>query len=215
MNTPFHFVHRAPSKLGAQSAIFLFHGLGSDENDLMQLVEPFVESCHIFSLQGPVKHPPGYAFYTFAEEGKPDREIFDKVIRATQQFIFDAVREYDIALDSVYVIGFNQGAVIAQTLVATLGNVIRGTVALSGFLPDFVENEYRKAEMDRAQIFIAHGEYDYVYPVSWGMASADFFKRMGSQLTYFSFEDGHGVTPEVLSAMHQFLIELLPKSLEY
>jgi phospholipase/carboxylesterase len=211
MNTPYEYIYRAPKVEGEkQPAIFLFHGLGSNEEDLIQLVDGF-DQCHVFSLRGPIAHSPGYAFYTFPEEeGKPDRQIFDKVIQFSQKFIFEAVQEYGIALDQVYVVGFNQGAALTQSLAAVMGNMIRGAVVLSGFLPDFVENEYKKAEMDKMNIFIAHGEYDYVYPYSWGQASADFFERMETNVTFYSFEDGHGVTPQVLAEMHAFLQNLMP-----
>ena len=215
MNSPYEYFYKAPKVAGENlPAIFLFHGLGSNEQDLLQLVEPF-ENCHIFSLQGPIQHKPGYAFYTFPEEeGKPERAIFDKVIQFTQAFIFEAIQEYDIALDQVYVLGFNQGAVLAQSLTVVMGNTIRGTVALSGFIPDFVENEYKKAEMNRTNVFIAHGEYDYVYPYTWGQASEDFFKRMDSNVTFYSFEDGHGVTQDVLQNVHAFLHQLMPKTMQ-
>ena len=215
MNSPYEYFYKAPKVAGENlPAIFLFHGLGSNEQDLLQLVEPF-ENCHIFSLQGPIQHKPGYAFYTFPEEeGKPERAVFDKVIQFTQAFIFEAIQEYDIALDQVYVLGFNQGAVLAQSLTVVMGNTIRGTVALSGFIPDFVENEYKKAERNRTNVFIAHGEYDYVYPYSWGQASEDFFKRMESNVTFYSFEDGHGVTQDVLQNVHTFLQQLMPKTLQ-
>lgn len=214
MNTPYDYIYIAPKIAGeGQPAIFLFHGLGSDEKDLLQLVEPFEQNCHIFSLRGPIEHKPGYEFYTFAEEeGKPDRNVFDKVVQFSQAFIFEAIRTYDIALDQIYVIGFNQGAVIAQTLAAVMGNTIRGTVALSGFLPDFVENEYKKAEMNRSHILITHGEYDYFYPYSWGQASAEFFERLENNVTFFSFADGHGVPSDVLEKMHSFINKLLPSS---
>ena len=215
MNTPYEYIYKAPKVTGEnQPAIFLFHGLGSNEQDLLQLVEPF-ENYHVFSLQGPIQHKPGYAFYTFPEEeGKPERAIFDKVVQFTQAFIFEAIQEYNIALDQVYVLGFNQGAVLAQSLSVVMGNTIRGAVVLSGFMPDFVENEYKKAEMNRSNIFIAHGEYDYVYPHSWGQASADFFERMENNVTFYSFEDGHGVTPDVLKNVHAFLQKLLPGNIQ-
>ena len=92
--------------------------------------------------------------------------------------------------------------------------MLRSVVVLSGFLPDFVENEYNKAPMDRLNVFIAHGEYDYVYPISWGQASADYFERMQANVTYFTFEDGHGVTPAVLEALTAFLKSTMPDVLE-
>lgn len=212
MNTPFQYKYQAPAIAGeSQPAIFLFHGLGSNEDDLIQLVEPFKQNCHIFSLQGPIQHTPGYAFYTFpAEEGQPERHVFDKVLNAAQAFIFEAIQEYQIALDQVYVMGFNQGAAMVQSLAVIMGNTLRGVVALSGYLPDFVENDYKKAEMDRLALFISHGEYDYVYPISWGQASADFFERMEADVTFYTFEDGHGVTPAVLEALTAFLQKTIP-----
>jgi phospholipase/carboxylesterase len=212
MNTPFDYIYKAPKVQGeGQPAIFLLHGLGSNENDLLQLVAAFEDNCHIFSLRGPIEHRPGYAFYTFpAEEGKPDRGVFETVLKGTQQFILEALQTYDIALDQAYVIGFNQGAVMAQTIMLTMGNTIRGTVALSGYLPDFVELEYKKADMTGSKIFIAHGEYDYMYPVSWGQASAAYFENVDADVTYLEFAEGHGVTPEVLEALTQFLLTTMP-----
>lgn len=62
----------------------------------LQLVEEFKDQCHIFSLRGPITHPPGYAFYTFEEEGKPTREVFDKVIVFTQSFIMEAIKTFNL-----------------------------------------------------------------------------------------------------------------------
>ena len=68
--------------------------------------------------------------------------------------------------------------------------------------------------MNRTNVFIAHGEYDYVYPYSWGQASEDFFKRMESNVTFYTYEDGHGVTQDVLQNVHAFLQQLMPKTIQ-
>ena len=206
MQSPYTFVHKAPNATDEkQPAIFLLHGLGSNEHDLLQLVKEFEGSCHIFSLQGPIKHNPGYAFYTFEEEGIPTREVFDKVIQFTQAFIFEAIQEFNLDMEKIYVVGFNQGAVVAQTLALVMGSAIRGTVALSGYIPDFVTVEYNKLPMDKSKIFISHGEYDYVYPFVWGENSAAFFKDYGADVTFKTYEDGHGVTPENLQDLVAFI----------
>ena len=118
MKSPYTYHYSAPSITEVQQpAIFLLHVLGSNEQDLVQLVDSFKTSCHIFSLQGPIEHKPGYAFYTFAEEeGKPERAIFDKVVKFTEEFILEAIEEYNLDPKQIYVVGFNQGAVVAQTL---------------------------------------------------------------------------------------------------
>ncbi len=211
MQSPYTFIHKAPAvSAEKQPAIFLLHGLGSNEQDLLQLVKAFEGHCHIFSLQGPIEHRPGYAFYTFEEEGFPTREVFDKVIQFTQAFIFEAISEFDLDMEKIYVVGFNQGAVVAQTLALVMGSAIRGTVALSGYIPEFVAVEYNKLPMDKSRIFISHGEYDFDFPFKWGEGSAAFFKDSGADVTFKAYPDGHGVNEENLKDLIAFIASDIP-----
>ena len=214
MNTPFTYLHKAPvMNTEKKPAIFLLHGLGSDENDLVQLVDSFSTQCHIFSLQGPIQHRPGYAFYTFEEEGKPNRAIFDKVLKGIEAFIKDAVQEYNLDEQQLYVVGFNQGAAVAQSLAMVMGDMIRGTAALSGYLPEFAALEYSKKTMDRSKIFISHGEYDYDYPFEWAEHAVRFFNDYGTKVTFKSYPVGHGVSEQNLHDLIAFLSEDLPNNL--
>lgn len=210
MNSPYTFKHIPPMMNNGDSrqpAIFLFHGLGSNEDDLIQLVGEIKDHCHIFSLRGPITHSPGYAFYTFEEEGKPTREVFDKMMGYTQNFILEAIEHYELNVDKIYLIGFNQGAVVVETLTLLLGKMIRGTVALSGFLPDFVITEYNKAPLAGTKIFISHGEYDYVYPIQWGESSKNYFQSQGAEVIYKTYPDGHGVTEDNLRDLVEFIAQ--------
>ena len=105
----------------------------------------------------------------------------------------------------IYVLGFSQGAVLAQSLALTMGNVIRGVVALSGYVPDFVKMDYAKQPVDHLNAFISHGEYDYIIPPQWGRESKEYFESLGANVTFKSYNDGHGVTPE----NHQDLVAFL------
>lgn len=188
-------------------AIFLLHGLGSDEDDLLQLVDSIQDTFHIISLRGPITNPPGYAFYTFEEEGKPIREVFDKMIYFTQQFILEAIEHFSMDPENIYVVGFNQGAVVAQTLLVTMGELIKGVAALSGFLPEFVMNEYEIKNLQNSKIFISHGQYDFDYPIQWSEISKLFFQERGAKVTYRTYPVGHGVSQENIHDLTTFLLE--------
>ncbi|GGA33112.1 alpha/beta hydrolase [Psychrobacillus lasiicapitis] len=205
MNSPFTYKHTAPLEAGKQPAIFLLHGMGSNEEDLPQLVKNFEESHHIFSLRGPIVHNPGYAFFTIAEVGKPDRDVFDKVLTFIQSFIHEAIEEYDLDPNGITLLGFSQGAILVQSLALIMGNAINSVVALSGYIPDFVKEEYSKRPVDQLNIFISHGDYDYVIPSQWGAESKDYFEALGANVTFKAYRDGHGVTPE----NHQDLLAFL------
>ena len=206
MKSPFTYTYSAPQSSDIKKpTIFLLHGMGSNELDLPQLVKEFENSHHIFSLRGPIVFKPGYAFYTTEEEVKPDRQIFDQVLTHVQSFIYEAIEEYELDIEQVYILGFSQGAVLAQSLAFSMGKAIKGIVALSGYLPDFVKEEYSKRPVDHLNIFISHGNYDYVIPSQLGIESKEFFEEQGAQVTFKTYEDGHGVTTE----NHQDLVAFL------
>lgn len=206
MKSPFTFIHTAPKEAAAKKpAIFLLHGMGSHEGDLPQLVQEFKDSHHIFSLRGPIEFKPGYAFFTIEEEGKPIRIVFDKVLAYIQSFIQEAIIEYDLDAEEIYVLGFSQGAVLAQSLALSMGDAIRGVVALSGYIPSFVKTEYKRRSVDHLRIFISHGTYDYIIPPQWGKESKDYFEEQAARVTFKTYEDGHGVTPENQQDLIAFL----------
>lgn len=205
MKSPYEFKHIAPTYANEkQPAIFLLHGMGSNEDDLFQLTTAVDGACHIFSLRGPIKATPGYAFY-LEQEGEPVRNVFDQVLMHTQNFIYEAIQEYDLDLERIYVLGFNQGAVLAQSLALTMGNKLAGVIALSGYLPKFVEEEYVKFNVDRLKMFMSHGTYDYVVPFEWAQNAKERFEDYGADVTFKAYEDGHGVTPQNIEDLSAFL----------
>ena len=51
--------------------IFLLHGMGSNEQNMMPLVSGIEKELFVFSIRGPFKQPPGYAFFTIQGLWKP------------------------------------------------------------------------------------------------------------------------------------------------
>ncbi|SDN57678.1 phospholipase/carboxylesterase [Psychrobacillus sp. OK028] len=197
MKSPFTFNHTAPKNTDQkQPALFLLHGMGSNEADLPQLVKEFEGTHHIFSLRGPIVHKPGYAFFLIEEIGKPVRDVFDQVVTHIQAFIREAIVEYNLDPNDITLLGFSQGAILSQTVALTMGDEISRVVALSGYIPAFVKTEYSKRNIDHLSIFISHGDYDYVIPSQWGLDSKEFFEATGAKVTFKTYNEGHGVTPE-------------------
>ncbi|MGE7841054.1 alpha/beta hydrolase [Lysinibacillus sp. NPDC093712] len=217
MITPFTYKHTQPTNMDPTKkypAIFLLHGMGSNEDDLPQLVQEFQDQCHIISIRGPITQKPGYAFFTIQEVGKPDRAIFDKVLIALQRFMLEAIEEFQIDPHKVYVLGFSQGAVLAQSLAFVMGNLITGIVALSGYTPKFVTEEYAIRTVNHLHAFISHGDYDYVIPSQWGVESKELFEQFGASVTFKQYPDGHGVTPENRQDLVMFLTQQLQENMQ-
>lgn len=209
MKTNFVFEHSTPEESAKKKpAIFLFHGYGSDERDLLSLVEDFKETHHIFSLRGPITVFPGYAFWNFEENGQPVSAEFDEVLKSAQVFINEAIQEYNLDTKNIVLFGFSQGTMLAQSLALIMGESISKVVALSGYVPDFVkEDRYTKKSVKHLKIFISHGIDDMVVPYQWGEESSEYLKSLRAKVTFKSYVSGHFVTPENGKDLVEFIKE--------
>ena len=142
--------------------IFLLHGMGSNEQNMMPFVSGVEKEMFVFSLRGSIQQPPGFAFFTIEGYGKPHRARFEEAINRIENFIEYVEEKYPIDADEIYFMGFSQGAILSMTLGLRLGNRIKGIIALSGYIPAFVKEEYDIQSLDKVSAFISHGENDQV-----------------------------------------------------
>ncbi|MGG3449851.1 alpha/beta hydrolase [Domibacillus aminovorans] len=175
-------------------AIFLLHGMGSNEQNMMPLVSGMDKNRFVFSIRGPIQQPPGYAFFTIQGFGNPHRDAFDSAINKLENFIEYAVEKYQVNTDDLFLMGFSQGAILSMTLGLKLGTRIKGIIALSGYIPAFVKEEYDIQSMDQVAAFISHGEYDQVLPYEWGVNAEAFYKQHGAASTFSAYPEGHTVS---------------------
>ncbi|RST71823.1 esterase [Siminovitchia acidinfaciens] len=174
-------------------ALFVMHGIGSNEKNMLSLVDG-LENFYIFSIRGPLSHGKGFAYFTIQEYGKPHRDVFDEGVSKLTGFIDYAGHQYPLDPNRLYLLGFSQGAILAMTLGLTLGNRIRGIIALSGYIPHFVKEEYNLKSVDQLSLFISHGELDQVLPYEWGVENNEFFKKLGASVTFRTYKEGHIVS---------------------
>ncbi len=105
-------------------AIFIMHGMGSNENDLPSIVQQLKNDYYIFSLRGPISQPPGYSFFTIERIGVPHQEPFEHILKELQNFIEEAKSNFEIDEKGIYLLGFSQGAILSQSLAQVMGNKI-------------------------------------------------------------------------------------------
>lgn len=199
--------HVEPNK--TYPALFVMHGIGSNEQNMLSLVDGVAESFYIFSIRGHLSQPPGYAFFTIEGYGKPHRSVFDEGITILTNFIDYACEEYPIDQSQLYLLGFSQGAILSMTLGLTLGDRIKGIVALSGYIPYFVKEEYDIKSVDKVSLFISHGEFDQVLPFEWGKANNEYFKQLGANVTFKTYPEGHTVSQQNYEDFTKWLLNRL------
>ena len=212
MDEPMIYSLRKPKQVDPNKtypALFLIHGMGSNEQNMFPLVHGLEEEFYIFSIRGPISQPPGFAFFTIEGYGKPHREAFDQAVTSLTHFIEYATEQYSLDQNNLYLLGFSQGAILSMSLALTLGSKIKGIVALSGYIPKIVTEEYDLKAVDGLSVFISHGEMDQILPYEWGVSAGEYFKQKNADVTFHSYQEGHSVSLQNQQDFKQWIVDHL------
>ncbi|WP_339238431.1 esterase [Paenibacillus sp. FSL R5-0517] len=208
MNSPYIHEVRLPSHYNPDQrypVIFALHGMGSDEQDMLRLMEPMQSDFIIVAIRGPIVQGSGYAYFQIKSIGNPIRELHDASVLGLQQLIVDLSGKYAIDPKRRYIAGFSQGAIMAMTLSLIMGDAIKGIVAMSGYIPQFVKDEYKLQPDSELSVFISHGDQDHLFPLQLGEDNANFFRQHTHHVTYVPYNGGHQVTPDLYQQFQQWL----------
>jgi len=199
MNPIYQYDIHMPSKIEhgkKYPVIYTLHGKGSNEQNMFGLVAPLAEQFIIIGVRGNLPLGLGYQYYDLKSLGNPIREMFDEAIAKLEAFILYTTEKYPIDPGKRYLLGFSQGAILSMTLALTMGDKLKGIVALNGYIPNFVKTEYSLQSIKNVSIFVSHGEYDTVFPVQIGHETAEYLKEHVEHITFKLYPTDHGVSEE-------------------
>lgn len=199
MNSPLDYtihlpIHREEGK--KYPVIYAMHGKGSNEQNMLNLIQELQTDFILIGIRGGFVQGHGYEYFSIKSIGNPNRESFDKSIKDLESFIDYAAQTYPIDTHHQYLLGFSQGAILSMTLALTMGNKIKGIVALNGYVPNFVKEEYPIESVEEVSIYISHGEYDPVFPLHIGKENAEFFQGRSQRVRFTTYPVGHEVSYE-------------------
>ncbi|WP_338553683.1 alpha/beta hydrolase-fold protein [Paenibacillus sp. KS-LC4] len=199
MNPAYHYDVHLPEHASAgrtYPVIFTLHGKGSNEANMHGLVAPLAKEFIIINIRGDLRLGAGYQYYELKSLGNPIRDIFDRAVQQLEAFIEYATEAYPIDASQRYVLGFSQGAILSMTLALTMGSQLKGIVALNGYVPEFVKNEYVLQSLKDVSVFVSHGEFDSVFPIRIGHETAGYFQALTPHFTFKTYPTDHGVSVE-------------------
>lgn len=134
-------------------------------------------------------------------------------LRASQALIEALIareKARGIAASRIVLAGFSQGCVMTLQTGLRHPEKLAGLICLSGYLPlaDQVAAE-RNPDSNDMPIFMAHGRFDPVIPVSWGQQSRDKLASLGYQVEWHEYPMEHSSCPEELNDMVVWLKKVL------
>jgi phospholipase/carboxylesterase len=210
-----HLVFYPMTTAAQYSTIVALHGRGTDEYDLLPLIEALgLNNVLIISPRAPLRFSSGglsgaFAWYETSDEGEPHHETFQSSVAALRQFLAEVKAAYPVNPERLVLLGFSQGTVMAYAVALLNPDSFRGIAALSGYVPSRSGLVFKLQELNGLSFFISLGKYDDVIPVKLARESAEFLKAAGANVAYHEYPMGHEVREETLRDLGAWIKKLL------
>jgi phospholipase/carboxylesterase len=186
---------------GAPSGLlFLHHGRGTDETDLLPLADELdpERRLHAISIRAPFTLPgsPGYHWYAVPRVGYPDPESFAAAYRALAEAHDEAWHRTGLGADETVLAGFSMGAVMSYALgLGADRPPPAGILAFSGFVPTVESWRPDLDGREYVRVFIAHGRQDPVIDVAFARRARDLLMGAGLAVEYEESDVSHQIDP--------------------
>ncbi|RUA12936.1 MAG: phospholipase [Flavobacteriia bacterium] len=192
-------------------AIFLFHGYGSNEEDLFSFAPELPSELMVLSVKAPYDLEPfGHAWYAInfdAEYGKwSDDEQAKESREKIVTFIDEAIKAYNLDEENITLLGFSQGTILSYAVALSYPEKIKNVVALSGYINErILVDDYAEKDHDNLRIYASHGQVDQVIPLEWAQQAPELLKKLGIDHTFEEFPIGHGVSQQNFYSFKKWL----------
>lgn len=206
-----HLIRPSSRTVGKPPALFMFHGYGSNEEDLFSFAPELQKEFCVISVRAPYPMQPfGNAWYAInfdAQQGKwSDDEQAKESREKIAVFIDEACQAYGLDENNVTLLGFSQGTILSYAVALSYPEKIKNVVALSGYINEGILKEhYEENSLSGLKIYASHGQVDQVIPPEWAQRVPEFLKRLGIEHVYEEFPVGHGVAPQNFYSFKKWL----------
>lgn len=193
------------------ASVIWLHGLGADGHDFAgitaQLQLP--AQCGIrfifphapvrsVTLNGGMPMRAWYDIYSLDSLHREDRAG----IQASEQAVTQLIQQQQaagIAASRIILAGFSQGGAMALYTGLRYPNRLGGILGLSTYLPLLPDFPNSAATANQqTPIFLAHGQYDDILPVTLGEKTRDYLQQAGYPVAWHTYPMAHQVClPEI------------------
>jgi phospholipase/carboxylesterase len=194
------YAHRAVGAGPGKPLLFLFHGTGGDENQLLDLGRELMPGAGLVAPRGDVSEMGAARFFRRTAEGVYDMEDLARATAKMTRFVRAHVETAKPS--AVLGLGYSNGAnMLASTLFAA-PELFEAAVLMHPLIPF----EPRIAgSLAGRRILVTAGNHDPICPPNLTARLEAWLRADGAELSVLRHEGGHEIRPEEVEAARRFL----------
>lgn len=200
-----------PSVVTAETPIlFLFHGNGSNKEDLLGLKDYINKNQIIISMNAPVKRSGG-GWSWFISEFNNGKNSYDLkhakgTIRDVNKFMKLKIKELNNSGENIYALGFSQGAILIHSLIHSENTPLNAGLCLSArLILNQLSTKANFEKIAKTPLFISHGINDQAISINLARDTRKYYVKISKKVTYKEYNMGHTISSECLRDVNTWI----------
>lgn len=187
----------------SERVLFLLHGSGADQFDLLPLVQHLQSEFQIVSLLGNVREGEMPRFFARFPSGKFDEESILSEAKKLKEFVTHWCHTHDAAIEDAAFVGYSNGANMITALTQLYPECVWTAALLHGLKP--LATKF--PDLHKKQFLVTYGETDTMITPEQSLALATELEAAGAEVEEFSHGGGHELTRDEQLSVTAFLQE--------
>lgn len=194
------YPHEARPAGAGRPLVFLFHGTGGDETQLLGLADELVPGAGLVAPRGDVSEHGAARFFRRAAEGVYDMDDLARATDKMRRFVRAHVEA--AAPSAVLGLGYSNGANILASVVFAEPALFDAVVLMHPLIPFAPQIA---GELTDRPILMTAGRRDPICPPELTARLESHLRAAGAAVTVDWHEGGHEVRPGEIAAARRFL----------
>lgn len=180
----YRVVHRGKPIEKASKAMIMLHGRGGRAEDILGLAPHFCDES--FCLLAPQATNHSWYPHGFMSEEKENEPWLSSAIETVQRLLNETAEK--ISVESIYLLGFSQGACLSLEVFARDAKKLGGVIAFSGGLIGSEIDEKRYArDLHQTPVLIGISEHDPYIPFIRAEQSNVLLEKLNAAVTFRAY----------------------------
>lgn len=183
-------------------AIFLFHGTGGSQQDLLPFVSQFQNSHHLVSLLGNVREGQMARFFARFADGSFDLDSLKSELNQLVKFVAGWHERAGLDQNKTIYVGYSNGANFLLAFLLNFPHLIRRAVLMHPMAP--VPPDIQPDLRDY-QILVSWSQNDEMIPASQSRGVLSLLGELGAEVESVETGRGHQVDRAEVLALNEFI----------
>ena len=187
----------------------LLHGTGGTERDLIPILDMIDTNANVFGVLGEVSENGMARYFKRLAEGVFDEEDLDYRTDRLHHFVKEKCLEYNIDPKKLVVLGYSNGANMAQSLLLRHPNFYYTVVMLH---PMNVKRQMDFSDLSHTQIFIGAGQFDPICPIEETDVLEIRLLKANAKVELSVLNTDHRITYEEVMNVKKWIESIMPRA---